>query len=113
MCGACGRSVVTDPVFPDGRTTRGNLIAGQIIDALCAAAGNQLRVAGRPDGFTVSMPGRQPVPCATVADVWSTVLAAAPATTVAPTAELAARYRTESRLVGAIVTVATAVRGNR
>jgi hypothetical protein len=88
--------VVADPVFPDGRTTRGNLIAGQIIDALCAAAHNRIRVTGRTDGFTVSIPGRRPVPCPTVTDVWSAVLAAA--------AELEARYRTESRLLHAIVT---------
>ncbi|MFI5614451.1 hypothetical protein [Amycolatopsis sp. NPDC051903] len=111
MCGACGRTVATDPVFPDGRTTRGNLIAGQILDALCAAARNRIRVAGRPDGFAVSLPGRQPVPCATVADVWSAILATAPATATTPTAELEARYRTESRLVRAIVAAANAVRG--
>ncbi|QYN17733.1 hypothetical protein [Amycolatopsis sp. DSM 110486] len=104
MCGACGRTVVADPVFPDGRSTRGNLIAGQVLDALCAAAGNRVRVKGRPEGFTVALPGRRPVPCATVAEVWSAVFAAAPATAITPTAELEARYRTEIRLLRAIIT---------
>lgn len=114
MCGACGRTVIADPVFPAGRTTRGNLIAGRILDALRAPWGNGIRVTGRPDGITVTLPGRRPVPCATVADVRSAVLAAAPATATTPT-ELAARYRTETRLLRAIVTASrsASVRGNR
>ncbi|MEW2508027.1 MULTISPECIES: hypothetical protein [unclassified Amycolatopsis] len=104
MCGACGRTVVPDPVFPAGRSTRGNLIAGQLLDALCAAAANRIRVAGHADGFTVTLPGRRPVSCATVADVWSAVLAAAPGTTGTPSAELEARYRTELPLLRAVVT---------
>jgi hypothetical protein len=101
MCGACGRTVVADPVFPDGRSTRGNLIAGQILDALCAAAGNRIRVTGGPAGFTASIAGR-PVRCATVAEVWTVVLAAAPDTPSTPPPELEARYRTERRLLRAI-----------
>ena len=79
MCGACGRPVVADPVFPDGRTTRGNLIAGQMIDRLCAAAApGRVRVTGRPEGFTVTLVGRQPIHRATVGEVWTAVLAAVP-----------------------------------
>ena len=100
---------MADPVFPGGRTTRGNLLAGQIIDALCAAAHNRIRVTGRPEGFTVSIPGRRPVTCATVADVWSAVFAASPATASVtfPTVQLEARYRTESRLLRAVVAAST------
>ena len=70
MCGACGRVVVADPVFPDGRTLRGNLIAAQLITALCAG---RIKVAGRPEGFVVSAPGRRQVLCATVAEVWDAI----------------------------------------
>ncbi|MGW4488336.1 hypothetical protein ACWEOE_31370 [Amycolatopsis sp. NPDC004368] len=101
MCGACGRTVVTDPVFPAGRSTRGNLIAGQMLDALCA--GTRIRVSGQPDGFAVTPPGRRPLSCATVAEVWAAVLAAAPGTVVMLTAELEARYRAELPLLQAVV----------
>jgi hypothetical protein len=81
MCGACGRTVVADPVFPGGRTTRGNLIAGQIIDRFCgAAAPGRVRVTGRTDGFVISAPGRRQTLCATVGAVWTAVLTAVPAT---------------------------------
>lgn len=80
MCGACGRVVVADPVFPDGRTLRGNLIAAQLITALCA---NRVKVAGRQEGFAVSVPGRAQVLCATVAGVWAAI-GPAPELTIPP-----------------------------
>lgn len=70
MCGACGRVVVADPVFPGGRTLRGNLIAAQLVTALCAG---RITVAGRAEGFVVSAPGRGQVLCATVAEVWTAI----------------------------------------
>lgn len=71
MCGACGRPVAEDPVFPDGRTTRGNLIAAQMIAELCPSLTGRVKVMARPDGFVVSAPGGQQTVCATVGAVWA------------------------------------------
>lgn len=79
MCGACGRPVTADPVFPDGRTTRGNLIAAQIINQLCPSAPARVKVVGHAEGFLVSAPGRPQELCWTVAEAWAAVLAADPA----------------------------------
>src|SRR5579875_3211376 len=109
MCGACGQVVVADPVFPGGRTTRGNLIAAQIIDALCAGLPGRIKVTGRPDGFVVSAPGRRQSLCATVAEVWTAVRAAAPSAVFDVPPEVAARYAGEQALLDAIVTTARTV----
>jgi hypothetical protein len=101
MCGACGRTVSADPVFPGGRTTRGNLLAGQMIDRLCAVRTGWVRVAGSTEGFVVSAPGRRQAGCPTVADAWRAVLTAAPTasgTLHAVPDELHARYRGEHAL---------------
>jgi hypothetical protein len=103
MCGACGQVVVADPVFPDGRTTRGNLIAAQIIEALCAG---RIKVAGRSEGFVVSAPGHRPVLCATVAEMWTAVRAAVPAAVFDVPPEIADRYAGEQALLDAIVATA-------
>lgn len=100
MCGACGQVVVADPVFPDGRTLRGNLIAAQLIEALCAG---RIKVAGRSEGFVVSAPGRRPVLCATVAEVWTAVRAAAPSAVFDIPPEIADRYTGERALLDAII----------
>lgn len=108
MCGACGQVVVADPVFPDGRTTRGNLIAAQLLDALCAPLPGRIKVAGRPDGFLVSAPGRRQALCATVAQVWTAVLALAPdaAAVLDPVPpEILRRYASEHALRDAVLAV--------
>lgn len=116
MCGACGRTVVADPVFPGGRTVRGNLIAGQIMDQLCSSLPGRVKVAGQPDGFLVAATGRPQALCATVAQAWAAVHAAAP-TAVAGLdldripAEIEARYRAdpEHALLRAVVASAREV----
>jgi hypothetical protein len=103
MCGVCGQMVVADPVFPGGRTLRGNLIAAQLINQLCAG---RIKVAGRSEGFVVSAPGRRPVLCSTVADVWTAIRAAAPTAVFDVPPEIAARYAGEQALLDAIVATA-------
>ena len=82
MCGACGRHVAADPVFPEGRTLRGNLIAAQMINELCSSVTPRVKVGGHADGFVVSQPGRRQELCSTVGEAWAAVFAAAPARAV-------------------------------
>jgi hypothetical protein len=96
MCGACGRPVAADPVFPEGRTTRGNLIAAQMIAALCPPLAGRVKVVGLADGFVVSAPGRPQALCATVGEAWAALFTAAPAAVAVlddVSDGLAARYR--------------------
>ncbi|MCH6472393.1 hypothetical protein [Sinomonas terrae] len=79
MCGVCGRAVVADPVFPEGRTTRGNLIAAQMIAGLCPPLAGRVKVAGLAAGFAVTASGGRQALCATVGEAWAAVFAAAPA----------------------------------
>src|SRR5690349_3444425 len=121
MCGACGRPLAADPAFPDGRTTRGNLIAAQIINQLCSSLTGRVKVAGLPDGFVVSAPGRGQALCATVSEAWAAVFAAAPASVaVLETTPdgLEARYSggIEHRMLEAVIAMgreARALRGDR
>jgi hypothetical protein len=103
--------VVADPVFPGGRTVRANLIAGQIIDQLCSSLPGRVKIAGHPDGFLVSAPGRGQALCATVAEAWAAVHAAAPTAALILHQDLAvleARYRAspEHALLHAVVATA-------
>jgi hypothetical protein len=108
MCGACGRPVAADPVFPEGRTTRGNLIAAQMIAALCLPLAGRVKVAGLADGFAITAPARPQAQCPTVGEAWAALLAAAPdAVAVLDNVPdgLQARYRDpiEQRLLEAVI----------
>jgi hypothetical protein len=78
MCGACGRGVADDPVFPDGRTTRGNLIAAQMIVELCPSPAGRVKVRATAEGFVLSVPGGRQIVCTTVDAVWATLHTQAP-----------------------------------
>ena len=108
MCGACGRTVTADPVFPAGRTTRGNLIAARMIGELCASAAGRATVVGQADRFIVSAPGRQQTLCATVGEAWDAVFSLAPSSALlldAVPEELEEKYRGSGaqQLLGAVV----------
>lgn len=108
MCGACGRQVAADPVFPEGRTLRGNLIAAQMINQLCSSVTPRVKVGGHADGFVVALPGRRQELCATVGEAWAAVFAAAPARAVVLESlpdEQGGRFggRPEHRLLQAVI----------
>ena len=78
MCGACGRSVVSDPVLGANRTMRQHLIVAQTINAICQTWPGAPKVAATSDGWLLSGPTGATVAIATVEAVWSAVLLSNP-----------------------------------
>ncbi|WP_104180918.1 hypothetical protein [Arthrobacter sp. B0490] len=74
MCGACGRTVVADPVLGSVRTTRDLLLVAQTVNAITSGLPGRpvVRVAG--DGWV--LPGRTgtTTSCDTVEQVWSALV---------------------------------------
>ena len=56
MCGACGRSVVSDPVLGPTRTLRQHLIVAQTINDACQSWPGAPKVAATVDGWLVVGP---------------------------------------------------------
>lgn len=78
MCGACGRSVVSDPVLGPNRTMRQHLIVAQTINSVCQTWPGAPKVAATSDGWLVSGPTGAATAIATVEAVWSAVLLSYP-----------------------------------
>lgn len=74
MCGACGRTVVGDPVLGPLRTMRQHLLVAQTVNSACRAWPGAPKVAATRDGWLVSGPTGATVAAHTVQDVWSAVL---------------------------------------
>ncbi|MCB5290606.1 hypothetical protein BJQ90_00018 [Arthrobacter sp. SO3] len=78
MCGACGRSVVSDPVLGPVRTMRQHLVVAQTINGVCRSWPGAPKVAATGDGWLVSGPTGATVAVATVEALWSAVLPSSP-----------------------------------
>lgn len=78
MCGACGRSVVSDPVLGQIRTMRQHLIVAQAINSAAQPWPGAPKVAATSDGWLVSGPTGARDAFATVEAVWSAVLRSCP-----------------------------------
>jgi hypothetical protein len=74
MCGACGRSVVSDPVLGPTRTLRQHLIVAQTINEACQSWPGAPKVAATSSGWLVSGPKGATEAVSTVEALWSTVL---------------------------------------
>ncbi len=72
MCGACGRTVVADPVLGPVRTMRDQLLVAQTVNALVSRPGAPVvRVAG--SGWVVAGRTGSSAACDTVEQLWSAV----------------------------------------
>ena len=78
MCGACGRSVVSDPVLGPIRTMRQHLIVAQTINSAAQSWPGAPKVAATSIGWLVSGPKGVTQAVATVEAVWSAVLRGSP-----------------------------------
>lgn len=80
MCGACGRSVVSDPVLGPNRTMRQHLIVAQTINSVCQTWPGAPKLAATSTGWMVSGPTGATAAVATVEALWSAVLLSSPRT---------------------------------
>ncbi len=78
MCGACGRSVVSDPVLGPIRTLRQHLIVAQTINGACQSWPGAPKVAATSGGWLVSGPKGVTEAVSTVEALWSAVLRGRP-----------------------------------
>ncbi|MET3949244.1 hypothetical protein ABIB29_000065 [Arthrobacter sp. UYEF36] len=78
MCGACGRSVVSDPVLGPIRTLRLHLIVAQTVNGACQSWPGAPKVAATSIGWLVSGPTGVTEPVSTVEALWSAVLRGTP-----------------------------------
>jgi hypothetical protein len=78
MCGACGRSVVSDPVLGPTRTLRQHLIVAQTINEVCQSWPGAPKVAATSSGWLVAGPKGATEAVSTVEALWSTVLRGRP-----------------------------------
>lgn len=78
MCGACGRSVVSDPVLGPTRTLRQHLIVAQTINEACQSWPGAPKVAATSSGWLVAGPKGAIQAVSTVEALWSTVLRGRP-----------------------------------
>ena len=74
MCGACGRSVVSDPVLGATRTLRQHLVVAQTINDACQSWPGAPKVAATSSGWLVAGPKGATEAVSTVEALWSTVL---------------------------------------
>ena len=78
MCGACGRTVVSDPVLGPIRTLRQHLIVAQTINGACQSWPGAPKVAATSGGWLVSGPKGVTEAVSTVEALWSAVLRGRP-----------------------------------
>jgi hypothetical protein len=78
MCGACGRSVVSDPVLGPTRTLRQHLIVAQTINSACQSWPGAPKVAATSGGWLVAGPKGVTEAVSTVEALWSAVLRGRP-----------------------------------
>ncbi|MBG6180792.1 hypothetical protein [Arthrobacter sp. CAN_A1] len=74
MCGVCGRTVTADEVLGPVSTLRHRLIAAQTINALCHGLPGIPSVQAAGDTWLVRGVTGAVIQCATVNDVWLTLL---------------------------------------
>jgi len=73
MCGACGRSLVSDPVLGAVRTMRQHLIVAQTINSVCRSWPGAPKVAATTGGWLISGPTGATEAVSTVEALWSSV----------------------------------------
>ena len=78
MCGACGRSVVSDPVLGPIRTLRQHLIVAQTINEASQSWPGAPKVAATSSGWLVAGPKGATEAVSTVEALWSAVLLGRP-----------------------------------
>lgn len=74
MCGACGRTVVADPVLGPVRTMRQHLIVAQTVNDLCRSWPGVPKVAATGSGWLVVSPTGAFEAVSTVEALWTAVL---------------------------------------
>lgn len=75
MCGACGRTVVPDPILGPVRTMRQNLIVAATINSLCQGLPGAPRVTALKEGWITTGPSGASMQCQTLEELWAAVLA--------------------------------------
>ncbi|MCB5290997.1 hypothetical protein BJQ90_00415 [Arthrobacter sp. SO3] len=78
MCGACGRTVVTDPILGPVRTMRQHLIVAQTINSICHSRAGAPKVAATSEGWLVTGPTGSIATVATVEKLWAAILRDSP-----------------------------------
>ena len=78
MCGACGRTVVPDPILGPIRTMRQHLIVAQTINWFCKSWPGAPKVAATSDGWLLSGQTGATAAVGTVEALWSAVLRSGP-----------------------------------
>jgi hypothetical protein len=74
MCGACGRTVVPDPVLGPVRTMRQHLIVAQTINSICQYWAGTPKVVATSEGWLLSGPKGVTEPVSTVEKLWTAIL---------------------------------------
>ncbi|TDK26528.1 hypothetical protein E2F48_04875 [Arthrobacter crusticola] len=96
MCGACGRTVAADETIGPGRTLRQHLLVASAVNALCAGLPGVPRVQVAGDSWQLRGATGAVTRCDTVAELWSAVAAACPASAFAQLAGRLAAERAEA-----------------
>ena len=78
MCGACGRTVVPDPVLGPVRTLRQHLIVAATINNVCRGLPGAPKVIALKEGWMMTGPSGASRPCQTLEELWAAVLACFP-----------------------------------
>lgn len=79
MCGACGRTVVPDPLLGTERTLRQHLIVAQTVNEICRSWSGAPKVVANSGGWLVSRPTGGTEAVSTVEALWNSVLRGNPA----------------------------------
>ena len=74
MCGACGRTVIVDPVLGAVRTLRQHIIVAQTVSRACRTWPGLPRITATGAGWTVTGATGTTTLCATVEALWGEVL---------------------------------------
>ncbi|MEC5191508.1 MULTISPECIES: hypothetical protein [unclassified Arthrobacter] len=76
MCGACGQTVVRDPLLGPVRTLRQHLIVAQTVNQVCQLWAGAPKVTATSGGWLVSWPTGATEAVSTVDALWTAVLGA-------------------------------------
>jgi hypothetical protein len=74
MCGACGSTIVPDPVLGAVRTLRQHLIVAQTVNTVCGGLPGAPKVKALSDGWLLSGPLGATLLCNTVEELWTAVV---------------------------------------
>ena len=75
MCGACGQTVVPDPILGPVRTLRQHLIVAATINSVCQGLPGAPRVTALKDGWMMTSPSGASRQCQTLEELRAAVLA--------------------------------------